>query len=247
MSSGWICLHRKIQDCMIWDNKEKFDCRSAWIDLLLLANHEDKKTIFDGAAVVVKRGQRITSIRKLAERWHWGIERTTKYLRLLESEGMIIKESDKRRTLLTIVNYSFYNDMPNTDQYTEPHTDPTQTTMINNENNILDIVESDLTTIKSIIDYLNAKTNKSFKATSDKTKKLMRARLKEGFTEDDFKRVIDNKCSEWLNDPKMNQYLRPETLFGTKFESYLNQKAVKPRIETHDDWDSDFMKSLINN
>ena len=91
-AKGWICLHRKIQECSIWDNDEKFDCRSAWIDLLLLANHEDKKTLFDGKPVVVKRGQRITSVRQLAERWHWGNDRTLRYLRLLESEKMIIKE-----------------------------------------------------------------------------------------------------------------------------------------------------------
>ena len=145
-SKGWICLHRKIQECSIWDNDEKFDCRSAWIDLLLLANHEDKKTLFDGKPVVVKRGQRITSVRQLAERWHWGNDRTLRYLRLLESEKMIIKESDKRRTLITIVNYGVYNDMPNTNKNTDrtltstepehcPNTDPSQTTMNNNDNN----------------------------------------------------------------------------------------------------------------
>ena len=145
-SKGWICLHRKIQECSIWDNDEKFDCRSAWIDLLLLANHEDKKTLFDGKPIVVKRGQRITSVRQLAERWHWSNDRTLKYLRLLESENMIKKESDKRRTLLTIVNYGIYNDMPNSDKNTErtvtrtdtehcPNTDSSQTTIYNNDNN----------------------------------------------------------------------------------------------------------------
>jgi DNA-binding transcriptional MocR family regulator len=111
-----------------------------------LANHEDKKTLFDGKPLVVKRGQRITSVRQLAERWHWGNDRTLKYLRMLESEKMIVKESDKRRTLITIVNYGVYNDMPNTDKNTDrtltstesehcPNTDPSQTTMNNNDNN----------------------------------------------------------------------------------------------------------------
>ena len=113
------------------------------------------------------------------------------------------------------------------------------------------VSNTDTVTIKNIIDYLNIKTNKNFKATSDKTKRLMGARLKEGFTEDDFKRVIDTKCAEWLDDPKMNTYLRPETLFGSKFESYLNQKAVKPKgftgIEAHDEWDASFFESLVDN
>lgn len=142
MAEGWICLHRKIQECVIWEVDEKFDYRSAWIDLLLLANHEDKKIVFDGKPIVVKRGQRITSVRKLAERWQWGIERTTRFLRMLENEKMITKESDKRRTLLTIVNYGVYNDMRNTDRYsngtltdTVPEHQPDTNNNDNNDNN----------------------------------------------------------------------------------------------------------------
>jgi uncharacterized phage protein (TIGR02220 family) len=75
-----------------------------------------------------------------------------------------------------------------------------------------------------IIDYLNAKANTNYRHTTKKTQQLIRARWNEGFRLDDFKTVIDKKVAEWLNDPKMCKYLRPETLFGTKFESYLNQK-----------------------
>lgn len=75
-----------------------------------------------------------------------------------------------------------------------------------------------------IVEYLNEKSEKSYKHTSRKTQDLIRARINEGFTLDDFKKVIDTKTSQWKSDPKMNAYLRPETLFGTKFESYLNEK-----------------------
>lgn len=75
-----------------------------------------------------------------------------------------------------------------------------------------------------IIDYLNKKTGKNFKSTSKATQKYIKARFNDGFTLEDFKRVIDIKCEEWLKDSKMSIYLRPETLFGTKFESYLNSK-----------------------
>lgn len=112
---GWICLYRKIQDCFLWTEEEPFDRRSAWIDLLLLANHEDKKMLFDGKTITVGRGQRITSVRNLAKRWHWGNARTLNFLRMLEEEQMIVKQSDNRRTLVTIVNYSVYNDIANTD------------------------------------------------------------------------------------------------------------------------------------
>ena len=79
----------------------------------------------------------------------------------------------------------------------------------------------------SIVSYLNEKTGKGFRTSSKKTKTLIHARLEEGFTLEDFQTVIDKKCADWLNDPKMEQYLRPETLFGTKFESYLNAKIRK--------------------
>ena len=109
---GWIKIHRQIQNCLIWDDKP-FNMASAWIDLLLLANHEDKETIFDKKPILVKRGQRITSVRELSARWGWGKDKTLRFLRLLESEKMIVKESDSRKTLLTIVNYGIYQDCEN--------------------------------------------------------------------------------------------------------------------------------------
>lgn len=89
---------------------------------------------------------------------------------------------------------------------------------------------------KNVIDYLNEKTGKSYKPSSRKTQDLIKARFKEGFTEEDFKTVIDKKTSAWLNDSKMNQYLRPETLFGTKFEGYLNEQPPKPKITPFQDF-----------
>lgn len=75
---------------------------------------------------------------------------------------------------------------------------------------------------RNIIEYLNKSTSSNYKHTTKKTIDLIKARLNEGFTEDDFMKVIDIKTKHWLNDTKMSEYLRPETLFGTKFESYLN-------------------------
>lgn len=79
-----------------------------------------------------------------------------------------------------------------------------------------------------IISYLNEKTERSFKPV-ESHKKNIRARWNEGYRTDDFKKVIDNKCADWLQDDKMNKYLQPSTLFGTKFDQYLNQGPPKPR------------------
>lgn len=78
-----------------------------------------------------------------------------------------------------------------------------------------------------VVSYLNAKLETSYRANSAKTKSLISARQKEGFTLEDFKTVIDKKSAQWGKDPKMSAYLRPETLFGNKFESYLNEKITK--------------------
>lgn len=78
---------------------------------------------------------------------------------------------------------------------------------------------------QEIIDYLNLRTGANYRSSTQKTKALIKARFNDGFNLEDFKQVIDKKCVEWLKDNNMNKYLRPETLFGSKFESYLNQKS----------------------
>jgi uncharacterized phage protein (TIGR02220 family)/predicted phage replisome organizer len=89
----------------------------------------------------------------------------------------------------------------------------------------------------SIVSYLNEKAGTNFKATTGKTKSAINARLNEGFKLEDFKTVIDKKCQEWIGT-EMQKYLRPETLFGTKFEGYLNAK--QGRNDTHAGTESDF-------
>lgn len=84
---------------------------------------------------------------------------------------------------------------------------------------------------KVAIDYLNKRAGTAYKASSRKTKDLVSARMNEGFTVEDFQTVIDNKVEEWGKPPKagakdMRPFIRPETLFGTKFEAYLNQRRV---------------------
>jgi uncharacterized phage protein (TIGR02220 family) len=96
-----------------------------------------------------------------------------------------------------------------------------------------------------IIDYLNEKSGKAYKPNSAKTKTLISARLNEGFTVQDFKTVIDNKTSSWLGNNDMEKYLRPETLFGNKFEGYLNEgHRFRPEAiaTSHDNDDGFYME-----
>lgn len=85
------------------------------------------------------------------------------------------------------------------------------------------------------IAYLNQVANKRYKFV-DKTKRLLLARFKEGYTLEDFKQVIDIKTAEWKDSPEFSKYLRPETLFGSKFDGYLNQKPKTIRGKSEDNF-----------
>ncbi len=109
MQQGWIKLHRKIQEHWIYQEKRVFSRYEAWIDLIILANHKDNKTLIDGQLEIVKRGQFITSIRILCARWDWSNTKVINFLKTLESEKMIIQKSDSKKTVVTIINYEVYH------------------------------------------------------------------------------------------------------------------------------------------
>ena len=118
-----------------------------------------------------------------------------------------------------------------TDQMTKCHNKDSSIDNTSINNNILNNIYS------SVIDYLNEKTERTgkdrYSSTSIKTKTLIKSRLREKYELEDFKIVIDKKCKEWLGTD-MEKYLRPETLFGNKFESYLKQKTIttkKPKFQ----------------
>lgn len=121
---GWIRLHRKIQDHWLYEEKRKFSKFEAWIDMLMMANHKDNKFVLGNELVEVKRGQFVTSELKLMERWGWGKSKLRSFLEILEKDGMIVKISDRKKTTITICNYSVYQDVETENR---PQTDHDQT------------------------------------------------------------------------------------------------------------------------
>lgn len=148
MAKGYISIHRKIWDSDVWDNNEPFDKRSAWIDLVLMANHKDKKMIYGMKAKVIKRGQLHTSIRNLAKRWRWTNSRTERYINLLKNLEMIQTDGGANGTTITLVNYDFYQNQRYTNEDTNKdtredtredtnrYTNGGQTIMNNKNNNV---------------------------------------------------------------------------------------------------------------
>lgn len=107
VKQGWVATHRKIQDHWLWSDKP-FSRGQAWIDLLLLANHEDKKFLLGNDLINVECGSVVTSIEKLKSRWGWSNTKVVNFLKLLENDEMITRKSDTKKTVVSIVNYSDY-------------------------------------------------------------------------------------------------------------------------------------------
>ena len=143
MDKGWIRVDRRLKDHWLWGEKPVTRIH-AWLDLLLSVNHSDKDILFDGAKLTVKRGSMITSVRKLSAQWGWSRDKTLRFLRELEKDGMITRIADARKTTVTIVNYDKFQNPSDSQRTTKktladqrPTTDPSQTihykTMKNNE------------------------------------------------------------------------------------------------------------------
>ena len=239
--AGWIKLYRELGDKPIWLESTS-DQRSVLIALLMMVNYEPNKWEWQGKQYECMPGQVITSLPKIAERSGKGvsIQNVRTALKRFEKLGFLTDESTNKNRLITIVNWAIYqgsDDEPNRQTNKQltgnQQAANRQLTAIKNirtkegkNKEVKDIVEQEPDPIpyREIIDYLNQKAGKSFKHSAAGNKKVIKARWNEGYKLDQFKRVIDVKCQDWLNDENMNQYLQPSTLFGNKFDQYLNQR-----------------------
>lgn len=143
MAEGWISLHRQIMDNFLWEDKP-FSKGQAWIDLLLLAYHEDTQRLYRGELKQYKRGDVHVSLKFLAERWGWTWRKVKRFIMALQAAQMVSLKSTTHDTTISIVNYSFFQGKgrtnvttdSTTDSTTEGRTDSTQSIMINNDNNV---------------------------------------------------------------------------------------------------------------
>lgn len=115
---GWISIHRQLQDHWLWKDTP-YSKGQAWIDLIMLANYEDKKLPYKGEVITCERGTVNLSISVLSTRWGWSRHKTRDFLKLLEVDGMVTVKATTHRTTITIENYAFYNDVPTTKGTTE--------------------------------------------------------------------------------------------------------------------------------
>lgn len=121
MAEGWIKLNRSLQDHWLWKD-EPYDKARAWIDLIMLANWEDKKTAYKGGIITCKRGDVNLSLSFLAKRWNWDRKTVRRFLDLLQADGMVTTNVTKHRTTITLVNYGLYQDIGTTESTTKSAT-----------------------------------------------------------------------------------------------------------------------------
>ena len=162
----------------------------------------------------------------------------------LEKQQIKYDENTHKYICLTNVNNNLNNSLTNVkpEEKSVEESRLEDNSIEENSLNIICLDTQDYIPYEEIINYLNLKTGYNYRSDISKTRKLIQSRWKEGFKLDDFKNVIDKKTTEWFNTD-MKKYLRPETLFGTKFEGYLNQDLVNNNITTKDiakyiDWNS---------
>lgn len=130
------------------------------------------------------------------------------------------------RVRLTMRQQLFNNNETNKSEQLQQVKGDSQQQSNNNVTTLSKKKEKDNNIYSLVIDYLNKKANTNYRPTTKNTQSFINARVKEGYTVEDFKKVIDSKSKEWLNTD-FEKYLRPATLFGTKFENYLNEANKK--------------------
>lgn len=229
MEKGYIKLHRTLLNNPI---ASKPEFAWLWTTLLLKATHKEVKFIWNEEVVTLKPGQFITGRKQLSSETGISESKVYRILKYLKNEQQIEQQTNNKYTTITILNWKKYQS--NEQEVEQPVNNKRTTTEqpVNTYKNIKnDKNEKNKEIYSAVIDYLNKKAEKRFKTTSGNTK-WIQARLSEGFVLDDFKKVIDIKTLKWKNDPDNNKFLRPETLFGNKFDGYLNEKIITKKIES---------------
>jgi hypothetical protein len=188
--SGWIKLHRSIQEHWLYTEKRKFSRYEAWNDILLTVNYSDAQSIIKGRVYNIKRGQSILSLDSWAKRWNWDKNAVRRFLNLLQKENMIALISDNITTQLTVCKYENYQDERNaneTQTKRKRNANDIQTTPIKEEE---ENKEEKEVLLNEWIEYRKQIGKKLSEATINKLKKEMSS-----YSDDKCKFVINTSIS----------------------------------------------------
>jgi uncharacterized phage protein (TIGR02220 family) len=232
MTDGYIKLHRKIEDDELWLT-EPFTKSQAWIDLILGANRMPGKVMIRDMSIELDTGQLAWSQLTMCKRWKWSRGKVKRYLNLLQKiERILVQPIGQHSTLLTICNYKKYQVGRTTGETkTVPEAGHKQESIVlgSIENNIKNniISPTTLSFCEEVIADINQTWGKKYHV--ETYEKKITALQKKGYTLEDFKEVHRKMKKLWENNPKMNRYLRPKTLYVPEnFDSYVNENDSVP-------------------
>ena len=249
-NNGWIALHRQIQYHWLWDEKP-FSKAQAWIDLLMMANREDKKFLLGNELLNVEAGTVVTSELKLMERWGWGKCKTRAFLDLLQNDGMIVKKADRKKTTISIVNYRDYSvydkaNRPQTDREQTASRPRADTNNNNNNNNNIDRLtiytisayarnchESDL----SALETLKKGVEEIYEASDDDVVRIDRKNLTAAYV----KRIYDQANEEHIAFVLERFNAAGDVL---KPKEYMQTALYNAVVELHTQWDNEIKNTM---
>lgn len=253
MMNGWIKIYRELLTKPIWLESTPKQ-KTILVTILLMANNQARDWEWQGKKYHANPGEFVTSLKGVAQQAGAGINegnvRTA--LKRFQSYGFLTCESTNKNRLINVVNWGIYQGSSK-QEYKQEYKQSTskvqaeykqnatneelknlRTKELKNKHNVEKRSSDQLKgQVHEVIVYLNSQTQKHFKANSKDSIRLVSGRLHDGFTVDDFKKVIDIKAQQWQGTD-MDQYLRPATLFSPgHFESYLNERPApaKPRMK----------------
>ena len=256
VEKGWIKVHRSITECFIWTDKP-FDKARAWIDLLLLVCHKDKKIMIDGKPFTVARGSYLISRGKLAERWGWSLKKLDNYLRVLEREEMVTTFSTKKGIVITIVNYDKFQVKGTTEDTVEDTTqdtvedipeeiaeDTAEDRQKKELNNVMNVNNNISSSLHSVVDAWNSLSEYGIKPISKLTSGTKRydslvARLKKYGLDNVLKAIENIKHSDFLQGNTgdwfitFDWFVKPNN-FPKVLEGNYNNTNPKPQQTTTD-------------
>ena len=213
--------------------------REIWDWLLLSANYSDQKT----SGKVISRGQQLTSYKDILNGLSWYVGyRKCSYskgqceiaMKWLTKREMITTTKTTRGMIITICNYSRFQDYKNYENYTDKDNGTTMEPQGHDRIRKEGKEGKKESIVHEVLAYLKEVTGKSYKPTTLAHAKWINARVADGHGLDDFKHVVDVKSSQWLGDSNNDKFLRPETLFGNRFEGYRNEKGEPYAVITVD-------------
>jgi len=251
---GWIKLNREIINNCLWNDKP-FTKGQAWIDLLLSANHKPAKIMIKNNIIAIERGQQARSEVTLSANWGWSRTKVRRFLKLLESEGMVIQQKSNVTSIITICNYSKYQDGETSsdtpsDTAGEQQEDSRKTAgehqtihkqECNNDLNVKNGNKSskDLSPkaddpVIEIFEFWKQIMNKNNSSILNaKRSKAIKARLKEGYTVDQIKQAILGCAATPHNMGQNDNGKRYDDIElicrdGTNVERFANNSTPQP-------------------